>query len=176
MLQLKEDQRVADQSSIPPTSISESVEKTFQTGPANLQAAGQYKFVQSRGAASGASRVSGRQTGDKVAGVEKGTPELIAPRGHIPTTGTANKHGMALPAAWTQNLQVPSRSNERGNVGKLSSVMAILSAARVLQAKPSLGHQEAKVDSHPMGVPSDGDRKETVHALHNSSTRRKFDG
>ena len=109
------------------------MEKTFQTGLANLQAAGQHKFVQTRGAAGRTSRVTGRQTGDKVAGVEKGTPSSSHHAATYPQQGQLISTGWPLPAAWTQNLQIPSRSNElhqltksRGNVGKLWSAMTIL--------------------------------------------------
>jgi len=89
------------------------MEEAFQARLTDLQAARQYKFLQTATAAGGAPRsLIGRQTRDKVVGVEEGIPDLIAPCGYIPTTGTANEHGMSLTAAWTQNLQVPSRSSE----------------------------------------------------------------
>src|SRR5262245_12791911 len=89
------------------------MEETFQTRITDLPAAGQYKFLQAASTAGRAPRgFIPRQTCEKVIGVEECIPELITPCGYVPTAGTANEHGMALTAAWTQNLQVPSRWND----------------------------------------------------------------
>ena len=101
------------------------MEETFQARLTDLQAARQYKFLQTASAACGAPRrLIGRHTRDKVVGVEEGIPNFIAPCGYIPTTGTANEHGMSLTAAWTDNLQVPSRPNEFHQLTKNRSNVA----------------------------------------------------
>jgi hypothetical protein len=83
----------------------------FQTGVQDLSATSWNKFVEaacSTGGTFGA--FLSRHTGDQVSRIEEVVANLVARRRHILACRTANQYWMALPATWTDNLEVPDRS------------------------------------------------------------------